>query len=218
MSLLVSADLRPSFGAIRNQGSRPTCVAFATSDAHAVARGPFAALSVEHLYYHAVRRTPGGDPGNGVTLNKILEALRGDGQSLEEGWLYLNLLPADLTSWAPPATATPVFKRQSSSEAAAVDTIIAHLDNGNPVIVTIKISVAFCSAHAGLVESAPSDSDVGWHAVIAVGYGQKNGRRLLLVRNSWGQSWGLEGYAWIDSDYLAPRLSGIATLGPAEVI
>ena len=130
MSLVISCDLRPAFGPVRDQGSRPTCVAFAVSDTHAVARGAFAALSVEHLYYYAVQRTPGAHPNDGVSLPTILEALRLDGQAAEAGWPYLNSLPVDLTSWSPPATATPVFKRDSMAVALVIDAIMKQLDTG----------------------------------------------------------------------------------------
>jgi C1A family cysteine protease len=31
-----------------------------------------------------------------------------------------------------------------------------------------------------------------------------------MVRNSWGETWANLGYAWLTSDYLAPRISRIA--------
>ena len=36
---------------------------------------------------------------------------------------------------------------------------------------------------------------VGGHAVIAVGYDQTN--RRFLVRNSWGEDWGIRGNFWM---------------------
>jgi len=212
VSLVVTCDLRSSFGAIRNQGNRPTCVAFAVSDAHAAARGARTALSVEHLYYHAVQRTPGGRPQDGVSLARILDALRLDGQAAESRWPYLPAVPDDLALWVPPPTATPVFKADSVTALPAAAAIVAELNAGRPVVLTFMVSLAFCAVQDGIVRPKAADTDVDWHAVVAVGHGQNEGRPCLLVRNSWGEAWGLGGYAWVDLDYLLPRLNGFATI------
>jgi C1A family cysteine protease len=215
VSINISCDLRSSFGDIRNQGARPTCVAFAVSDTHAAARGISQALSVEHLYFHAVKRTTGGHPKDGVSLTKTLEALRLDGQSAEIGWPYLDTLPADLATWIPPKTATPVFKRDA---AAMIASLLTSLDSGQPVVVTFMVSMAFCLAPAGIVHPVKADTDVDWHAVVAAGYGRIGDRPFILVRNSWGQSWGDGGYGWVDLDYLSPRVSDLIILSSGSTV
>jgi C1A family cysteine protease len=63
----------------------------------------------------------------------------------------------------------------------------------------------------------PNDADVDYHAVIAVGLGETaEGEQCLLVRNSWGPSWGLKGHAWITVPYLAQRLRGTLLMSPKE--
>ena len=41
---------------------------------------------------------------------------------------------------------------------------------------------------------------VGGHAVVAVGYDDE--KEAILIRNSWGKDWGVEGYAWLPYEYV----------------
>lgn len=54
--IIVLVDLRASFGPARNQGARPTCLAFAASDTHAAVREGWVPLSCEYAFYQAQRR------------------------------------------------------------------------------------------------------------------------------------------------------------------
>lgn len=213
MPVIVLKDIRDKFGPARDQGSRPTCVAFATSDVHAAARGQTDPLSVEHLYYHAIQRTPGGNPDNGVNLPTVLAALHHDGQAAESAWPYLDSLPADLAAWTPPPSAAAVYRRSSAIGADATAAVCAHLDAGRPVILVLMATAAFCSPDGdGLVAPPAIDAEVDYHAIIAVAHGQRAGQRYLLVRNSWGDSWGVAGHAWVADTYLDIWLIGTATM------
>jgi hypothetical protein len=99
-------DLRAKFGPVRDQGQRPTCLAFAVSDTHAALRTPWAALSCEYVFYHAQRRAS-RPPTTGAELPHMLDALREDGQPIESAWAYLANSPSN--TWAPPSLASPLF-------------------------------------------------------------------------------------------------------------
>ena len=45
----------------------------------------------------------------------------------------------------------------------------------------------------GIFDSAECGTSLD-HAVTAVGYGKENGMEYYIVRNSWGPSWGEDGY------------------------
>jgi hypothetical protein len=106
--IVVSVDLRSEFGPVRDQGPRPTCLAFAASDVHAGLRPGWVSLSCEYAFYHSQRRA-GRPPSRGALLSSTLDALREDGQPEEIGWPYLPATPTDPASWAPPATVGTLF-------------------------------------------------------------------------------------------------------------
>jgi C1A family cysteine protease len=49
----------------------------------------------------------------------------------------------------------------------------------------------------------PSESVLGGHAVVAVGYKQIKGQLYFECRNSWGPGWGDHGYFWLPSAYVS---------------
>ena len=91
----IVTDLRPMLGPVRDQGARPTCLAFAASDAHAALRNGWTPLSCEFAYYHAQRRAKRPHQ-SGATLSAMLETLQIDGQPAKAGWAYLDKVPDDI--------------------------------------------------------------------------------------------------------------------------
>ena len=76
----------------------------------------------------------------------------------------------------------------------------------------MTLSDAFYMPDAGVVDRVEAIDPARRHAVVAVGYGERAGKRVTLIRNSWGEGWGLEGYAWLAEQYLAPRLTEVVIL------
>lgn len=211
-------DIHNSFGPARDQGSRPTCFAFALSDAHAFERAPCDTLSAEHLFFHSAHRTPGWLIHEAVTVDAALDALKLDGQCAETGWPYLAAMPVPVSQWKPPATATPVFKRSSDVLAPKIDHVVAALGSGRPAILTMLLGERFLTPVNGTVVPGSGDADVDYHAVVAVGHGLLGGERAILVRNSWGAAWGIDGHAWLTEPYVQPRLCNIVMVSNKEMV
>jgi hypothetical protein len=215
MSKIVPAkDLRSLFGPARNQLARPTCLAFAASDAHAAMRSGWAPLSCEYIFFHAQRRA-NRLPNVGAIPSKMLEAIRLDGQPEESGWPYLSATPTDAQSWTPPTEIGPLYRRNGTTFGPAFDAVLAEITNDHPVVLLTTLSRSFFRpSSAGIVhpEAAEDPEPERRHAVIGVGHGTADGHRAILVRNSWGTAWGQDGYAWLTEGFLKPRLFAVAML------
>ncbi len=129
MSISVAKDLRSNFGPVRDQDPRPTCMAFAASDAHAGARPGWEPLSVEWAYFHALKRD-GVQPHQGVHLATMLATLRSDGQPAETHWPYIAKLFTDFAAWHPPKMSDRIFRRESKPAAATLASLFDHLELG----------------------------------------------------------------------------------------
>jgi hypothetical protein len=205
-AISVRHDLRVRFGRPRDQGSRATCVAFAVSDSHAATRGaPWTPLSCEYLFYHAKQRD-GTSVNEGTTVPAVQAALREDGQPIETGWAYLRVLPANIGHWRPPAAIGPVHRHPSQRREHSFQRVWEAIESGTPPVICMTISAAFFGPdREGVVDASEPEEPQLRHAVVAVGTGQRGTLRHVLVRNSWGESWGLSGHAWLSERYAAPR-------------
>lgn len=206
----VRKDLRGLFGTARNQGRRPTCMAFASSDVHACLREvPFEELSTEYAFFHAAKRRAIFSLTEGVSMQNMLDAIREDGQPLEADWPYSEQLPNDLSTFSPPSTIGTIFRRSGTNE-KTLDRVIACLDGDQPVVIAMEISSEFYRPVANAsIRALVTSPMVGRHATVAVGHGIEAGEQVFLIRNSWGTKWGDQGHAWLSRHYIQPRLMSI---------
>jgi hypothetical protein len=215
MSKIVPAkDLRMLFGPARNQLARPTCLAFAASDAHAALRSGWEPLSCEFAFFHAQRRA-NRSPAVGALLSKMLEAIGLDGQPEENRWPYMKATPAAPGSWNPPAEVGDLYRRNGMSFGPAFDAALTEITNGFPIVLLTMLSRSFFRPSSdGIVhpEATEAPEPQRRHAVIGVGHGTADGHRAILVRNSWGAGWGQDGYAWLTESFLTPRMFAVAKL------
>jgi C1A family cysteine protease len=106
----------------------------------------------------------------------------------------------------------------STSVNTLLDRIKTNLTAGLPSMFGFTVYDSIYDAETGKIPYPCSGEKVaGGHAVVAVGYDDsvvienpkcgKTSKGALLIRNSWGTSWGDGGYGWMPYDYV---LKGLA--------
>jgi C1A family cysteine protease len=79
------------------------------------------------------------------------------------------------------------------------------LCSGNPVVFGTKVTESFRSINSDNVIYNPNGGWIGAHAMVIVSWSEE--KQAFEVRNSWGENWGVQGYCWIDKNYIASNIT-----------
>jgi hypothetical protein len=192
----------------RDQGNRSTCLAFAVSDIHSYHHNVYDELSVDYLCHHAAKNTPGW-AGEGFGLDVMFSAVSYEGQPLEHLYPYSPNNPlAPLV--IPPIGITPLYKAKVTNETNCFDEIVTLIDAGNTVGLVMAVTPSLYRPVNGVVNYDVNALVDNYHAMIATGHGVNgsSAEKFLKVRNSWGDGWGMSGYAWLPKSLIDLHLIG----------
>lgn len=195
----ISVDLRNELPPVRDQGSRPLCLVFASSDLNSHVNNISLQLSVEYLAYYSYKDFANDDYSQGLTIPAVSQTLKKHGQPLEQLFPYIS-------SAEKPKQPLDDYKEKVYSigheKKLSCNDIIKILEAGKALVVGVDITASFFNLKPPYVIDLENGS-YGGHAIIIVGYGMlEDGSLTFLVRNSWGDAWGDNGHAWLTSDYL----------------
>jgi C1A family cysteine protease len=200
-------DLRDNCSKIEDQGNLGSCTAQALAgNIEFLDRkmdDEYIDVSRLFIYYNerAIEDTIEYD--SGACLRTGIKTLKNDGTCHERIWPYL------ISKFAikPPKRCYNEAKKhviESYHRIANLREMLTCLAEGYPFVFGFTVYESFESAkvsRTGIAHMPKKDERaIGGHAVMAVGYEQST--RRFLVRNSWGEDWGMYGYFTIPFQYL----------------
>lgn len=216
----VVADLRPRFPAVRNQGQRGTCVAFAATALFEYHRQPAAERHSEQFLYWACKQRDGLPDTEGTFVETARAVLAAAGLCRHATWPYSDvLIPGNEGHHPPPAAAAPEaarFTHPDGERLAAHDpaALCRALDDRRPVVVGVETfrhwDFPNVQENGEIAMPLPNELPDGGHALVLVGYelreGIPGGGRFMF-RNAWGEEWAARGqfgpgYGTLYFDYL----------------
>jgi C1A family cysteine protease len=190
---------------IKNQASCGSCWAFATTSnvesVVAIATGSLTSLSEQVLvdcdhycgHYRFIQGCDNGC-GGGIMPNAMLYIID-NGQQSEDAYPYVGRNQNCRNSSIPPVAHIHDWTFIDDNE----DQMTQWIGTKGPLVVGVDAS-RWSSYTGGIMSSTsicPDNDQVQNHAVDAVGYGTESGTPYWIIRNSWGTSWGEQGYARI---------------------
>jgi C1A family cysteine protease len=208
--LPIRVDLRSTLQGVQDQGMRSTCLAFAVTAGHEsiryVKNRVIEDLSEELLYWGC--KQIDGDREPGTVFSAVAAALMRWGQPPEDVWPYNGLRDDKDMSYTPPINAldsSNCYKAPMRKIDATLQEMQTWLVRGYAVALGIRLSQGFYIPIDGkiLVPTSTEELTEG-HAVLVMGYDNSlvPGESFLIIRNSWGLDWGIEGYGYLPYTYI----------------
>jgi C1A family cysteine protease len=201
-------DLRSHCSSVENQGDLGSCTACALVGNLEYIKKITLKRTINFsrlfLYYNerVIRHTQKSD--SGASIRDGIKSLVKTGDCLERLWPY----DANKFAIKPPKTCyreaedlqiTKYYRIHTTSEMKQT------LSLGFPFVFGFAVYESFESpivAKTGIVPMPrPDERVVGGHAVMAVGYDDT--KKCFVVRNSWGTSWGDNGYFFMPYGYVS---------------
>ncbi|XP_060755035.1 pro-cathepsin H [Neoarius graeffei] len=185
---------------VKNQGACGSCWTFSTTgcleSVTAITTGKLPLLSEQQLVDCAGAFNNHGCNG-GLPSQAFEYIMYNKGLMTENDYPYIGAdRPCKYNPQLAAAFVKDVVNITKYDEMGIVDAV-ARL---NPVSIAFEVLPEFMHYESGVYSSTEchNTTETVNHAVLAVGYAEENGTPYWIVKNSWGTSWGIDGYFYIE--------------------
>jgi len=208
--LPTKVDLRPYMTTVEDQSAVNSCVANSLVGAYEYLAkrhlGEAGDVSRLFVYYYARVFDGWAKKDQGCTITNAIKVLEEYGSCSEETWGY----HPDLVNEEPHEEAIEEASNFLIEEADEIPVELYSMKHclaeGYPFTFGLRLFKTFDHARKKGIVPMPNFSTEegreshGNHAMLCVGY--LDAHKLFIVRNSWGEDWGDQGYCYIPYDYM----------------
>lgn len=214
-----SVDLRNYLPPIGDQGQYGTCVAwasaynartflFAKENNYTTSKlsSPAYHFSPKYVFYAMNNRTS----CDGSYFEEVLDIIQKKGVATMQTMPYTNMGNCSGNPSGSQDTEAAKYKIKSYREVNIndVSSVKSYLNQGKVIVFGARLGDEFMLADntTDYIRTQSSYNYSGMHAnhaMVIAGYDDNRGPNgCFLVVNTWGESWGNDGYIWIDQKYL----------------
>lgn len=212
-----SIDLREWCSPVEDQGNLGSCTANAVLGLveymQKKINGEYLDSSRRFLY-KVTRKLYGLTGDTGAFIRGTIRALRIFGACPEKYWPYevshFDEEPSSFCyAFAQAYQAIKYFRLADPDPEKLLEKLRLYLSKGLPLAFGFTVYSSIfeekVTKTGDIPFPRPGDKAEGGHAIMAVGYNDK--KKVLLIRNSWGASWGDKGYGTLPYDYVLQALA-----------
>jgi C1A family cysteine protease len=204
-----STDLRSQCPPVYDQGNLGSCTANGIAASLQFERmkqqlQPAFNPSRLFIYYNerVIEHTVNSD--SGAMIRDGVKSVAKQGDCSEDSWPYVIAKFADEPTPNCYSEALKYKAVQYQRLVQNLNQMKGCLADGYPIVFGFTVYESFESAQVATTGTvpmpAPGEQVLGGHCVVAVGY--DDAQQRFIVRNSWGEKWGMQGYCTMPYAYL----------------